>query len=1598
MATQSTLFPTLLLPVKIETRFVRNEEVGQLQLWLRIFPDAIFLDSFRRNLTPEEKADHKRFQAASPAETETTQEGQDDQQVVWRELVDKYGVYRAKWIIRPREYEEDAEAEETYTFGWLPTNFRIFLHFANGEIKPINTSIIPDRLPAFGDLDGITDEWISAFNTPDNRLDAVKAGMGAIIDLIELKDLNAQSAPQIDKVVVVGIHDAGDDDSTSSFRELLERHEHTYGFEVLDYGTPTNNTATVASGYNSEEEYEAVDSFDYAVRSVDLNVGDVFAELSPPARYEAASAQAVFAAAFTQLRDRAAGYGEKYANHATTLGRALGLATADFAYTKNASSGEPLLVDLIQRAVWFALGGQMLDLLLGDQFDPDDHCWLWGHYSTYVKPTGALPAIRVGDQPYGILPTEKLNWDERSVPDREDEREQILRNLLFKLQGDWSAVAEAAPTGSLQPTHLPRKRREPLSNTELYRIMTMLPMSELYQVGLYGLPKITHKVRRFRQEQQQLPVDLSSLTISQVYQLFREGNAFQAERAALEAFIDELRELGQKNPADSDKSILSEALLQRLRDSPIGAFAPLRPYPLREEIGPGETPNPYDGKLTVDLIPAKEDWFYGAFFDFTCQINEVETPGSSAAEGIHRIFAETPSVLTDWLDRSYRNARRLYQRTVRLSFGTEDLRRMLGYQQLIVHRIEVDSGTEVAKGTTVLTLRAQGETAAEADPIFQVSAPFAGQITLADELQEGSVLSALGIPLFTIQNAEKQAAHREQLDSLYAAIVMACAKITDPEERNRQLRRAVNSAYDVNSFRLDAWISSLANRQLAAMRQRKPAGLYYGAYGYVEDLQFSIDDYLPDVSSATDRNHARGGIVHAPSSAQAVTAAIMKNAFDHQLARNEPENPFTLKLTSERIQQGLQILEGMRNELEIEALLGYRLERYLHEHPGEEDLHIAIYQLRRLFPLEVNLLELGNAEVPHSRLAVINGLALLNQLSENPDVKKRKDAFVDRLGRSAKKIAPRIAEIIFSYLLRIEDALDGTLDILFYEAGYQITNGNMARAAAAMDAYKGSGDPPEIQSLTTRLGGKSITHRLALVLPEGAQPAVECSRAFAAPRLEAWLAQELGPLSDIGAAVEWQETAAGPAASLAITLADTGLTHSDLFYGCNEPVQDGLGTLEARIIYSVRAQIPATHTGVIIRGAEAPVGKRPLSDVLEICRYAYRMINKSDGLSSADLQTAAEVVSYPWEELRAVYRNQILPLVARLVPDAADRSVLGPAADLPSWVDRLEDREAIECCANFAFAEAQKIWLPNTPVDVSVLRGEIAETMTEVLSELAEFVAQLPSYEAADEYRIAGGHLTKVAKKLFGADFQLFLPARLSPLVAATLSRPEDQPLLVGTADPAGTQLWGQERIREWLQGVAQVNPQAQAWEDWELVSQSWGAKPASPPEQYWVVQETTGLDYPWVGLSEKEIKQLLAAYPDRLVPLPDGAIYPAATDSLVLYGAGDGEWSAGQAVFGVLLDTFEEQIPDRTTTTGIAFEYDAPNTEAPQSLLLVTPWPGIRAETAVEQGKTWNPEDLHEAVLQTMELAKIRLVDLENLAQHGAILPFAQWLNTPKT
>jgi hypothetical protein len=124
---------------------------------------------------------------------------------------------------------------------------------------------------------------------------------------------------------------------------------------------------------------------------------------------------------------------------------------------------------------------------------------------------------------------------------------------------------------------------------------------------------------------------------------------------------------------------------------------------------------------------------------------------------------------------------------------------------------------------------------------------------------------------------------------------------------------------------------------------------------------------------------------------------------------------------------------------------------------------------------------------------------------------------------------------------------------------------------------------------------------------------------------------------------------------------------------------------------------------------------------------------------------------------------------------------------------------------------------------------------------------------------------------------------------------------------------------------------------------------------------------------------QLPLVAADKWLGLGIDPANPPAKGRVALACLTQGDPLAQTPYAGLLIDEWPERIPSTQETATVAFHYEEPKARAPQALLL-----GVCPDTRT----TWD-DDLMLGILQeTLELAKIRKVDLDSMQRVGQILP----------
>jgi hypothetical protein len=389
------------------------------------------------------------------------------------------------------------------------------------------------------------------------------------------------------------------------------------------------------------------------------------------------------------------------------------------------------------------------------------------------------------------------------------------------------------------------------------------------------------------------------------------------------------------------------------------------------------------------------------------------------------------------------------------------------------------------------------------------------------------------------------------------------------------------------------------------MRDLGGTGLYIGAYGWIENITLSAPESGGQIDGRDAlHDHADGGFIHAPGIAHAVTAGILPSArLTH--ARGDPNSDaLDIDLSSARVRDATAVLDGMRRGQSLGALLGYRLERRLHEQSGGAlELDRFIFVLRGLAPLRGGKLSEPGQPVEENLAAsdVVDGLRLMPIAPETVR-QKMIDGPDDQRYIQPPDVweGPRAgeAEAVLAAIAALEETHDAVADLLLAESVFQLTSGNPARAAAALDVL-GAGEavPAEPDVIRTPRSGVPIQHRIAIVVPSptpaplpGWNP--DAPRARAEPRLERWAQRALGDATTL------HVSAAGR-----LKLSDASLCALDVLYDADGDSAAGstLTRLHGALAEFGMADLPAIERlwelAAMLRGVMVGARALGLADV-----------------------------------------------------------------------------------------------------------------------------------------------------------------------------------------------------------------------------------------------------------------------------------------------------------------------------------------------------------------------------------------------------------------
>ena len=244
---------------------------------------------------------------------------------------------------------------------------------------------------------------------------AVQVGMGVKISLSA-----QEAAAGFDKLFVVGLRfSTNAEASANTLEQLIDDHFYSkQGFGLIKQGTPTNNTEDNPSGYTSTDDPE--ESYDRLFKDSEK---------------------------FTEATD----YWSQ--PDGQRLAKSLGVKSDIFQNKTNASGTDQLEAHAMNTAMFPATMGYFMDEMMDPLFSDRTIQSTKFFFSRFVSGRGSIPAIKIGKQPYGILPVSaysKLGFyeDLRGIfPELGDTKNPYLnkvQSLIKKLDATWDTLLPQA--------------------------------------------------------------------------------------------------------------------------------------------------------------------------------------------------------------------------------------------------------------------------------------------------------------------------------------------------------------------------------------------------------------------------------------------------------------------------------------------------------------------------------------------------------------------------------------------------------------------------------------------------------------------------------------------------------------------------------------------------------------------------------------------------------------------------------------------------------------------------------------------------------------------------------------------------------------------------------------------------------------------------------------------------------------------------------------------------------------------------------------------------------------------------------------------------
>jgi len=768
-----------------------------------------------------------------------------------------------------------------------------------------------------------------------------------------------------------------------------------------------------------------------------------------------------------------------------------------------------------------------------------------------------------------------------------------------------------------------------------------------------------------------------------------------------------------------------------------------------------------------------------------------------------------------------------------------------------------------------------------------------------------------------------------------------------------ELDRLLTETLDACSHRLDVWATAIANALLQRTRNSEISGVGLGCYGWVEDVRpeggrTPVQGAELELVRALDQRRQQkgiptqglpvplqpvsdnGGYIYTPSQAQAAVAAVLRNGYMTHKGTAE-EGLLSIDLSSDRVRKALSLISGVQEGQSLNALLGFLFEDAMHD----QSLDKYIQPFRDAYPIVGN--KLTPSSSPSESVAasnVVDGVALRTAW----DSKKLVAGQAWGTGLPAPGADQTAVIAIFKTL---DDYADALGDLSITEAVFQVIRGNFGRGAGLMDAISRGSRPATPDVVDTPQGGVDLTHRV-LVLLAGApteNPAwagvAQHARAASEPWLDAWLSQLLPDPSTVRCEVKYDDV--GPQSTI-VALSDLNAGPLDVLAMSDAAEVPQRSELENRILFAAAPPPTAQNIKILFQSAALPAGSVLFPDVIFLSQSLRRFVGACRPMEPQDLTPPER------DATKAGGKIDLAELKARATATLdglkADIASLQAAqAGLPAATDPV--RTALIACSWYGVTGS----IPNTTGGPDATLGDQAQRV------IKDLQARYKKASAVDLTTAQLADYKDIFKTIFSDDFTI-LP-RVTPPDLANLQIAFGQSAALTASDV--------QAPARWLRQLAHVRPGVSRLDLALSIAQPFTTNAIYPPTL--------------------SLAQLLPPKtpPDRWLALPIDPANPPQKGRVAFACVASGDPTTQPTYAGLMVDEWPERIPNAQAQTAVAFHFQEPSARAPQTLLLAT---------CPDNRELWDDVMVQAVLAETLELAKIRTVDLNSMQKAGQILP----------